>query len=121
MRPLGRPPMPSAMSRPSEPVETTSISFSACCFAPMRMIEPLPNDRSIWLSAASSAFDLSILAAPVLDPPRPQPLRLPHTVVSPATYHASTGRWKQIDPNHPGRGGRVGETMALQGPENKNI
>jgi len=25
------------------------------------MIEPLPKARSIWLSAASSAFDLSIL------------------------------------------------------------
>jgi hypothetical protein len=27
----------------------------------MRMIEPLPKDRSIWLSAASSALFFSIL------------------------------------------------------------
>ena len=51
--------MPSAMSSPSEPVEMVSISIG---FEPLprRMIEPLPNARSIWESAASSAFDLSI-------------------------------------------------------------
>ena len=59
--------MPSAMSSPSEPDEITSISPSSACRAPMRMIEPLPKARSIWLSAASSAFPLSILAALVLD------------------------------------------------------
>ena len=51
--------MPSAMSRPSEPVGTVAISTSGS-FLPSRMIEPLPKARSIWPSAASSAFDLSI-------------------------------------------------------------
>ena len=41
------------------PVETvsTSIDFE---FLPSRMIEPLPKLRSIWESAASRAFDLSM-------------------------------------------------------------
>src|SRR3984885_555869 len=47
------------MSRPSEPVETTSMSI-AVLFLPSRMMEPLPKLRSIWDSAASSAFDLSM-------------------------------------------------------------
>src|SRR5271154_748672 len=51
--------MPSAISRPSEPVETTSMSIDLS-FLPSRMIEPLPKLRSIWESAASRAFDLSI-------------------------------------------------------------
>src|SRR5262245_26147936 len=51
--------MPSAMSRPSEPVETVSTSIDLL-FLPSRMIEPLPKLRSIWDSAASSAFDLSM-------------------------------------------------------------
>src|SRR2546423_1071706 len=51
--------MPSAMSRPSEPVETVSTSIDLL-FLPSRMIEPLPNERSIWESAASRAFDLSM-------------------------------------------------------------
>src|SRR6185295_5070862 len=34
---------------------------TAVSFLPRRMIEPLPKARSIWLSAASSAFDLSML------------------------------------------------------------
>jgi hypothetical protein len=54
--------MPSAKSRPSDPVETTSISASADLL-PMRMIEPLPKARSIWLSAASRALFLSILGS----------------------------------------------------------
>src|SRR5215813_10665727 len=58
-RPRGRPPMPSAMSRPSEPVETVSTSIDLS-FLPSRMIEPLPKLRSIWESAASRAFDLSM-------------------------------------------------------------
>src|SRR5207244_747996 len=58
-RPRGRPPMPSAMSRPSEPVETVSTSIDLL-FLPSRMIEPLPKLRSIWDSAASRAFDLSM-------------------------------------------------------------
>src|SRR5882724_8379449 len=51
--------MPSAMSRPSEPVGTVSTSIDLL-FLPSRMIEPLPKLRSIWESAASRAFDLSI-------------------------------------------------------------
>src|SRR5579862_1993999 len=51
--------MPSAMSRPSEPVETVSMSIDRL-FLPSRMIEPLPKLRSIWESAASRAFDLSM-------------------------------------------------------------
>src|SRR5436853_4028986 len=47
------------MSRPSEPVETVSTSIDLL-FLPSRMIEPLPKLRSIWESAASRAFDLSM-------------------------------------------------------------
>src|SRR5215470_15257155 len=47
------------MSSPSEPVEIVSISI-AFSFLPSFMIEPLPKARSIWLSAASRAFDLSM-------------------------------------------------------------
>src|ERR1700712_949746 len=62
MRPRGRPPMPSAISRPSEPLEMTSAT--SLDLWPMRMIEPFPKARSIWLSAPSSAFDLSMFASP---------------------------------------------------------
>jgi hypothetical protein len=48
------------MSRPSEPVEITSISTT--CAGAERMIEPLPKARSIWLSAASKAFFLSTVS-----------------------------------------------------------
>src|SRR5580698_10535952 len=51
--------MPSAISRPREPVETTSMSIDSS-FLPSRMIEPLPKLRSIWESAASRAFVLSM-------------------------------------------------------------
>src|ERR1700683_856081 len=51
--------MPSAMSSPSEPVETVSTSIDRL-FLPSRMIEPLPKERSICESAASRAFDLSM-------------------------------------------------------------
>src|SRR5271155_6138354 len=51
--------MPSAMSSPSEPVETVSTSIDRL-FLPSRMIEPLPKLRSICDSAASRAFDLSM-------------------------------------------------------------
>src|SRR5690349_17640522 len=61
MRPRGRPPMPSAMSSPSEPVEITSIS-DAVSREPSFMIEPLPKARSIWPSAASKARCLSIMS-----------------------------------------------------------
>src|SRR5947207_4308023 len=53
------PPKPSAISIPSEPVETVSTSIDLP-FLPSRMIEPLPKLRSIWESAASRAFDLSM-------------------------------------------------------------
>src|SRR3984885_2827811 len=59
-RPRGKPPTPSAMSRPSDPVGTVSIS-TAFWFLPRRMIEPLPNARSICDRAASSALVLSTL------------------------------------------------------------
>src|SRR5271170_4936620 len=59
-RPRGSPPTPSAMSRPSDPVDTVSIS-TAFWFLPRRMIEPLPNARSICDRAASSALVLSTL------------------------------------------------------------
>ena len=58
MRPLGKPPMPSAMSRPSEPVETDSIS-TILPLSPSFITEPLPKARSICASAASSARCLS--------------------------------------------------------------
>src|SRR6266545_6001756 len=51
--------MPSAISRPSEPVDTVSTSIDLL-FLPNRMIEPLPKLRSICESAASRAFDLSM-------------------------------------------------------------
>src|SRR5690606_25627073 len=59
MRPRGSPPTPSAMSRPSEPVEMVSISIDWPDL-PSFMIEPLPKLRSIWESAASRALDLSM-------------------------------------------------------------
>src|SRR5579863_3834307 len=60
-RPRGSPPMPSAISSPSEPVETTSTSIAASR-DPSFIIEPLPNARSIWPSAASNARCLSIVS-----------------------------------------------------------
>src|SRR3954466_11607303 len=47
------------MSSPSEPVDTVSISIDLS-FLPSFMIEPLPKARSIWVSAASRALDLSM-------------------------------------------------------------
>src|SRR6187401_1342971 len=55
------------MSRPSEPVDTTSMSWLAGC-SPRRITEPLPNCFSIWLSAAESAF-LRLLSSMPVDPP----------------------------------------------------
>src|ERR1039457_553754 len=63
MRPRGRPPMPSAMSRASAPVGIDSMFM--CRFSPMRMIEPLPNCFSIWPSAASRALARSSVAITV--------------------------------------------------------
>src|ERR1700742_2668180 len=47
--------MPSAMSSPSEPVETASTSYVDAA-SPRRITEPLPNCFSIWPSAALRAF-----------------------------------------------------------------
>src|ERR687890_547413 len=57
MRPLGTPPTPRARSRARAPVgmEATFGRSSS----PMRMIEPFPNCRSIWETAASIALLLS--------------------------------------------------------------
>src|SRR3954452_19850693 len=59
MRPRGIPPTPSARSSDSAPVGIASTRTIASS-SPMRMIEPLPNWRSIWesapFSAASRAF-----------------------------------------------------------------
>jgi len=57
-RPRGKPPTPSAMSSPSEPVEIDSTCMVS--FEPNFITEPLPNARSICASAASSAFCLSV-------------------------------------------------------------
>src|SRR5215475_2988378 len=51
--------MPSAMSSPSEPVETVSTSIERS-FLPSLITEPLPNWRSIWDRAADSALLLSM-------------------------------------------------------------
>src|SRR5579864_2417826 len=56
-RPHGRPPMPMAWSIEIEPVEMDSIANVSRC--PSRMIEPLPNWRSIWVRAVSTAFSRS--------------------------------------------------------------
>jgi hypothetical protein len=58
-RPRGRPPIPSAMSSASDPVDTASTAIVA--FSPIFMIEPLPNCLSIWASAMSSALSRSIV------------------------------------------------------------
>src|SRR5258706_11645842 len=55
--------MPGAIGTRGEPVGTVSTSI-VLLFLPSRMIEPLPKARSIWESAASSAFVLSIMLAP---------------------------------------------------------
>src|SRR6478609_4030712 len=59
MRPLGRPPMPRAISSPSEPEDTASMSIERS-FLPSFITEPLPNCRSIWESAAARALLLSM-------------------------------------------------------------
>src|ERR1700738_118754 len=58
-RPRGRPPTPSAISRPSEPEEIVSMSIERS-FLPSFITEPLPNWRSIWESAADRALVLSM-------------------------------------------------------------
>src|SRR3569623_1408011 len=61
-RPRGRPPMPRAMSSDNEPVEIAATSLTAPA-SPMRITEPLPNWRAIWLSAALNAFVLFVSIA----------------------------------------------------------
>src|SRR6185436_12962419 len=58
-RPFGRPPTPSAISSPSEPEETVSMSIERS-FLPSFITDPLPNWRSIWESAADRALVLSM-------------------------------------------------------------
>src|SRR5664279_3012324 len=55
MRPRGRPPMPSAMSKPSDPVGTTCTSGGAIP-SPSRMMLPLPNCFSIVATVSSMAL-----------------------------------------------------------------
>ncbi len=55
--------MPSAMSRPSEPVEIDWMS-RFLFFSPSRMTEPLPKARSICAIAASRARCLSPSSLP---------------------------------------------------------
>ena len=64
--------MPSATSSAIAPVGITSIGARAS--SPSRMIEPLPNCRSIWASAVSRDFSLSpglppALSLPAMDTP----------------------------------------------------
>src|SRR5581483_4705628 len=59
MRPRGTPPMPSARSSAIDPVGIESTCILAT--SPSRMIAPLPNWRSIWASAVSRAFSLSVV------------------------------------------------------------
>ena len=90
-RPRGRPPMPSAMSRPSEPVEIASIS-TTCRSAPSRMIEPLPKARSIWLERRVER--LRLVHGGVFDDPKTS---LPHRPspysLSPANGLETSGMW----------------------------
>ena len=58
----GNPPMPSARSSASEPVETAPTETAARSF--IFMTDPLPNCRSIWPSATSSASCLSTSQPP---------------------------------------------------------
>src|SRR5690554_1310771 len=57
MRPRGTPPMPRARSRASAPVGMTETFCAAA--SPIFMMAPLPNCRSIWPSAMSSALSRS--------------------------------------------------------------
>src|SRR6266404_4266369 len=68
MRPRGSPPVPSAMSRPSEPVETIPTSAAGASAPPSRMMAPLPNCFSMSPSTAPTAlsFWFSFSMAPFL-------------------------------------------------------
>src|ERR1044071_764087 len=54
-RPRGTPPIPRAISSPRDPEEITGKSFGIPA-SPSFIMAPLPNCRSIWLTARSSAF-----------------------------------------------------------------
>src|SRR5437588_9339217 len=82
--------MPSAMSRPSEPVETVSTSIDLL-FLPSRMIEPLPKLRSICESAASRAFVLSM--------EEPSTRRRAVAVIAPTPYDGDSED-RQRKPRH---------------------
>src|SRR5580700_1767229 len=62
MRPRGNPPTPNAKSSAIEPVRTTSNAIRSWK-SPIRMIEPLPNCRSICASALVRASCRSSSAA----------------------------------------------------------
>src|SRR6056300_300729 len=66
MRPLGRPPMPRAISNPNEPVDVEPISWIGLS-PPNLIIDPLPNWRSIWAKALSRAFCFSTFFLSVID------------------------------------------------------
>ena len=57
IRPFGKPPTPSAWSRPIDPVEMTGMSsiFSS----PIRIMVPFPRSFSIFCIANCNAFSLS--------------------------------------------------------------
>ncbi len=61
MRPRGMPPMPSARSSDSAPVGMAS-TLTCAPSSPMRMTEPLPNWRSIWVSAPCRAASRALPA-----------------------------------------------------------
>ena len=58
--PLGTPPNPRAISRLMEPVGTVSI-FIFALESPSFMTDPFPYAFSIWVRAASNAFNFSSL------------------------------------------------------------
>src|SRR5947199_890047 len=98
------PPMPSAMSRPSEPVGSAGMS-PARAASPSRMIAPLPNCFSIWLSARSiarSRFTSMLMwrpppagvtvRCPTLPSPRPTLQRRRYLFSATAGPHPASGR-----------------------------
>src|ERR1700750_880993 len=61
MRPRGMPPMPSARSSDSAPVGI-ALTLTWAPSSPMRMTEPLPNWRSIWVRAPARAVSRALMA-----------------------------------------------------------
>src|SRR5574340_299338 len=66
MRPLGRPPTPSATSSAIDPVGITEIGCRAS--SPRRITEPLPKVLSICANASSSALSRSCACAAIVVP-----------------------------------------------------